>query len=335
MKIVDDTVYVLGRDQITRLHDLNGDGEADFYESFNNECKVTPDNGHAYTTCLETDAEGNFYYCKCGDSTKHGGTVLRVDKYGRNLEVFATGIRNPNGLGGGPNGLITEADNEGEWVPASRIDVVKKGRFLGFTPMSHTDKPPTDPGKPIVWMPQDVDNSSGGQTWVVGNRWGLPDGDMLHTSYGAAALLHVMTEDVDGITQGAVWRFPFRFGSGIVRPASAPADGPALCLADFAAGRRRASRMGRSSASAIPASPCISPPPFTSAPTASSSPSPARSTRRPPPMPIRGASSSGITSGHQPTDRGCIRCGIRLQQGYDQLEVKSATLSWPMAVPSS
>lgn len=225
LKIVDDTVYVLGRDQITRLHDLNGDGEADFYESFNNECKVTPNNGHAYCTCLETDSEGNFYYCKCGDSTAHGGTVLRVDRYGSKLEVFATGVRNPNGLGGGPGGIITEADNEGEWVPASRIDIVTRGRFLGFTPMAHTDKPPTDPGKPIVWMPQDVDNSSGGQTWVAGSRWGLPEGDMLHTSYGAAALLHVMTEEVDGITQGGVYRFPFRFASGVMRARFRDADG--------------------------------------------------------------------------------------------------------------
>jgi hypothetical protein len=31
VKVVKDEVYVLGRDQITRLHDLNKDGEADFY----------------------------------------------------------------------------------------------------------------------------------------------------------------------------------------------------------------------------------------------------------------------------------------------------------------
>ncbi|MCP4847765.1 MAG: hypothetical protein GY899_07460, partial [Verrucomicrobiaceae bacterium] len=34
LRIAGDKVYVLGRDQITRLHDLNGDGEADFYECF-------------------------------------------------------------------------------------------------------------------------------------------------------------------------------------------------------------------------------------------------------------------------------------------------------------
>ena len=37
LKIVDDVIYTSGRDQITRYHDPNKDGEADYYESFNNE----------------------------------------------------------------------------------------------------------------------------------------------------------------------------------------------------------------------------------------------------------------------------------------------------------
>ena len=34
LKIRDGEIFVLGRDQITRLHDTNGDGEADFYENY-------------------------------------------------------------------------------------------------------------------------------------------------------------------------------------------------------------------------------------------------------------------------------------------------------------
>ena len=40
--VADRSVYVLGRDQITRLVDLNGDGEADFYECFSNAYLTSP-----------------------------------------------------------------------------------------------------------------------------------------------------------------------------------------------------------------------------------------------------------------------------------------------------
>jgi hypothetical protein len=43
LKIVRDEVFVLERHQITRLRDLNGDGEADFYENFNNDAGVSPE----------------------------------------------------------------------------------------------------------------------------------------------------------------------------------------------------------------------------------------------------------------------------------------------------
>ena len=65
LKIVDDKIYVLGRDQITRLHDLNGDGEADFYECFNNDALITT-NFHEFAFDLQTDPEGNFYFIKGG-----------------------------------------------------------------------------------------------------------------------------------------------------------------------------------------------------------------------------------------------------------------------------
>jgi hypothetical protein len=139
--------------------------------------------------------------------------------------VFATGLRNVNGAGISPTGEITVADNQGEWVPASRIDVVSPGEFLGYQPMSKRNPPPTDPGKPLCWMPQNVDNSSGGQTWVPDDRWGPFKGHMLHTSYGAAALLLVLQEKVEGVDQGGVWRFPFAFDSGAMRARFRKQDG--------------------------------------------------------------------------------------------------------------
>jgi hypothetical protein len=72
LKVVDGQVYTLGRDQITRLHDLNNDGEADFYECFNNDVFITQ-NFHEFAYELQTDAEGNFYFIK-GGPVRPGGS---------------------------------------------------------------------------------------------------------------------------------------------------------------------------------------------------------------------------------------------------------------------
>ena len=53
----DDGIFVLGRDQITRLHDLNDDGEADFYECFSDRLDTSP-GGHDFACGLERDAAG-------------------------------------------------------------------------------------------------------------------------------------------------------------------------------------------------------------------------------------------------------------------------------------
>jgi len=53
--IADGQVHVLGRDQITRLHDLNHDGEADFYECVCNAHETSP-GGHDFVSGLQRDA---------------------------------------------------------------------------------------------------------------------------------------------------------------------------------------------------------------------------------------------------------------------------------------
>ena len=49
--VAEGQVHVLGRDQITRLHDLNGDGEADFYECVSNAYTPHP-RGHDFISGL-------------------------------------------------------------------------------------------------------------------------------------------------------------------------------------------------------------------------------------------------------------------------------------------
>ena len=51
------------RDQLVVLHDLNADGEIDFYECLNSDHQVT-EHFHEFAMGLQVDAAGNFYYAK-------------------------------------------------------------------------------------------------------------------------------------------------------------------------------------------------------------------------------------------------------------------------------
>ena len=234
LRIVDDKVYALGRDQITRLHDLNGDGEADFYESFSN-LGVTMASYHAFHYDLQTDREGNFYYIVGGNHVDPEvalhNCLLKVSKDGSTIESIATGFRAANGMAIGPNDEIVCGDNEGNWMPTSRLNWVKKGGFYGFvsdpsrTNAAHPAPKRGEPEPPLCWIPKPQDSSSGGQVWVTSDKWGPLQGHLLHTSYGTSSLFHVLPQKVGETMQGGVVQFPLKFASGIMRARFSPADG--------------------------------------------------------------------------------------------------------------
>ncbi|HEY1111192.1 MAG TPA: DUF6797 domain-containing protein, partial [Opitutaceae bacterium] len=138
LKVVDGKIYTQGRDQITRLHDLNGDGEADHYECFNNDVRIT-EGFHEFSFDLETDREGNFYFSKAmpvnqggrgfAPWTPHNGTVMKVSKDGGKLEVVAWGLRAPGGVGVSPDGVVTTGENEGSFVPQCKITWTPPGKL--------------------------------------------------------------------------------------------------------------------------------------------------------------------------------------------------------------
>lgn len=234
LKVVDDKVYVLGRDQITRLHDLDGDGEADFYENFNN-AGVTDPVYHAFHLDLQTDSEGNFYYMADGNlvplRVPMHSAVIKVSKDGKKTEVFATGFRAPDGMGMGPNDELISADNQGNWTPVCRINLMKRGGFYGFNgdprvvTKEEAARARKDYDVPICWVPYDKDNSTGGEVFATGRKFGPLEGHMLSTSYGKCKLFEVMWEKVDGVPQGATVELPLGFSSGIHRARMNPVDG--------------------------------------------------------------------------------------------------------------
>jgi type 1 glutamine amidotransferase/cytochrome c2 len=215
-----DGIYVLGRDQITRLRDTNHDGEADTYECFTNKMPTSP-GGHDYTTCLETDDAGNFYFITANQG------VWRLSPDGKTLDNLAGGLRNPNGLGVGPGPVITAAPQEGNWTPASYIAEVRPGDWFGFGGPKVTPERPLGWTQPLCFIPRRRDNSSGGQVWSSsGDRWGPLKDQLFHFSYGQCRMMLVLREVIQNQPQGGTVDMPqLLFDSGAMRGRFSPYDG--------------------------------------------------------------------------------------------------------------
>lgn len=213
--VSDGRVYVQCRDQLTRLTDVNGDGEADFYECVSN-AFVTSPAGHDFICGLQRDAEGNFYTA----SGNQG--LIRISSDGRSADVVATGFRNPDGVGLLPDGTITVPCSEGEWTPASMICAVRNATQQGpiQTPPHFGYRGPIGgkpPELPLVYLPRGLDNSSGGQVYVDSDRWGPLAERIVHLSFGAGTLFVVLRDEVDDQLQGAVVPLAGDFRSGVHR----------------------------------------------------------------------------------------------------------------------
>jgi glucose/arabinose dehydrogenase/mono/diheme cytochrome c family protein len=246
--IVDETIYVTCRDQIARLHDLNGDGEIDFIENFNNDHQVT-EHFHEFAMGLQTDAAGNFYYAKSARHAlravvPHHGTLLKVSPDGARTEIVANGFRAANGVCVNGDGTFFVTDQEGHWTPKNRINWVHPGGFYGnmFGYHSQTSGADQDMEQPLVWITNDTDRSPGELVRVNSPAWGKLNGALLSLSYGTGRIFLVPNEKVGAQIQGGVARLPIpEFPTGVMRGRFHPADGHLYACGLFAwAGNRQA-----------------------------------------------------------------------------------------------
>ena len=229
-------IFVTSRDQITRLHDLNGDGEADRYEAFNHDAQASA-HFHEFAVGLEADADGNFYYAKGAGHdfdarVPQHGTILKVAADGASTEIVANGFRAPNGLVVNPDGSVIVTDQEGHWTPENRINWVEPGSFHGYMrAWREPDRDPDDFVRPVTWIHHDVDRSPSAPVWVRSERWGELDGSLIYLSYGNGRMFSVLFDRAfEGAAgpprQAAVVELPVAAApSGLVRGRFNPADG--------------------------------------------------------------------------------------------------------------
>lgn len=232
IKYHDEAIYVSCRDQIAILRDLNGDGETDYYESFNSDHQVT-EHFHEFAMGLQTDEEGNFYYAKSGRHARKSlvpqhGTLIRVSPDGEKSTIIANGFRAANGVCLNPDGSFIVTDQEGYWNPMNRINWVEEGGFYGNMWGYGAPKDSSDAAmeSPLCWIDSKYDRSPAELLWAESDRWGPLNGQLLNLSYGNGKIFGVMTQKVGDIRQGGMVELPVpQFPTGIMRGRFNPSDG--------------------------------------------------------------------------------------------------------------
>jgi hypothetical protein len=246
IKLVRGRVFVTCRDQIVILNDLNGDGETDYYECFNNDHQVT-EHFHEFAMGLQADDAGNLYYAKSARHAltalvPHHGTLLRVSADGQRTDILANGFRAANGVCLNPDGSFIVTDQEGHWNPKNRINwvTVDEGgppRFYGnmFGYHDRTDASDSAMEQPLCWITNEFDRSPAELLWVTSDRWGPLKGSLLNLSYGYGKVFLVPHERVEGQVQGGMIELPMpAFPTGVMRGRFHPQDGQLYLCGMFA-----------------------------------------------------------------------------------------------------
>lgn len=248
LNYINGDIYVTQRAELTRLRDLDGDGEADEYKTVYS--WPLSGNYHEYAYGPILDKEGNMVltlnlgWIGYGESlSKWDGWMLKIAPDG-SMKPFAAGMRSPAAFALNSSGDIFYAENQGDWVGSGSITHVEEGDFVG-NPASliwadlpgspvklrkqdipDTGEPKFDVAKrvpglktPAVWFPHSIlgISTSGMLSYNDKAEMGPFEGQLFVGDQGQSKVMRVYLEEVKGVYQGIV--FPFRegFSSGILR----------------------------------------------------------------------------------------------------------------------
>lgn len=221
LKVVDGVVYVTEKQRLTRLVNTGGDEAAERLETV----ATWPYGGNFHEFAFGLLYQDGFFYLNLSVSINSGGattnpqpatnrgTTLKVNKDTGAVSYVAGGLRTPHGIGWGPEGGIFVTDNQGGWLPSSKLVHVKQGRFF-----NHFTNPagPFDTAlvtQPVLWMPQnEIANSPSTPLYLTSGRYAgqFVIGDV---TYGGLQRANV--EKVNGEYQGALFRLTQGLEAGV------------------------------------------------------------------------------------------------------------------------
>ncbi len=225
--VVDGRIFVLQKQELTELIDYDGDDVADAYR-----CVAagweTSGNFHEFAFGLVRH-EGALLATLAvaidpgGASTQPQvpgrGSVLRIADDGK-LDFVAHGLRTPNGIGHGADGHVYVTDNQGDWLPVSKLLRVEPRAFYGSRDVLGEAAAALPVTPPVAWLPQgEIGNSPSQPVPLTIGPWA---GQLLLGDVTYGGLARVFVEEIAGVPQGTVFKFSQGFEAGINRLAWGP-----------------------------------------------------------------------------------------------------------------
>ena len=214
VKVVNGDVYVAIKYALVKMVDANKDGMAESVEQI---VEIPhKEDSYSYNHYQEDlKYKDGFFYIALGAETRGAGypgypvmetrgSVVKIDLAKKTQDFLVRGLRTPDGLGWGPDGELFVTDNQGAWLPSSKLIHVVKGRFYGLQPIE-TGDPSLVESPPAVWMPHGEASSSPTQPMMLekGPFAGqFLVGDNIHGVVNRIAL-----EKVNGEYQGVLFHF--------------------------------------------------------------------------------------------------------------------------------
>ncbi len=223
LKVVEDEIYILQKQELTKLIDHDGDEIIDEYQSLCSAWKVSA-NFHEFAFGLAYK-DGYFYGTLAtaiepgGASTQpqipDRGKVMKISKADGSMTFLASGLRTPNGIGIGVDQEIFVADNQGDWLPASKIVHIRQDAWYGSRSVDPEGTANRKEDLPVVWLPQDEIGNSPSTPLALND--GPYKGQMIHGEVTHGGVKRVFVEKVDGEYQGCVFRFIQGLEAGVNR----------------------------------------------------------------------------------------------------------------------
>jgi len=238
----DGWLYLSQRPEFSRLKDSDGDGTADVFETICSEWGINGDY-HEYAFGSTPDKDGNTWIALCltgsaGAGSDWRGWCMRVTPDGKMIPT-CSGIRSPGGIGFNANGDAFYMDNQGLWNGSSSLKWLKPGSFQGnptgnkYHTLANLPAPPepADPSRvlaerlkhpefipPAVVFPHGKVGQSptGIACDTSGGKFG-PWKDQLYVGEQThSQIQRVCLEQVNGLYQGAVFKFLEGFEAGLI-----------------------------------------------------------------------------------------------------------------------